>query len=190
MGQGSYLNMRVPEGQPCQGGAGGGGLRVSSPGTTGRCPGPAALCSPAAITAPGPAQKLDPCLQRRDGVLRPEPPARAPTLRPVFCPVLGGRGRPHSTDGPATPAAPSPPAPLEWLLLTPRGSCRPPTCRQPSHPDSLGPSWDPLFQEPTPPSTSSLCSDTCTGIRQESFLRRSLRTPGTAIVSWKVAGAR
>lgn len=190
MGQGSYLNVRVPEGQPCQGGAGGGGLRVSSPGTTGRCPGPAALCSPAAITAPGPAQKLDPCLQRRDGVLRPEPPARAPTLRPVFCPVLGGRGRPHSTDCPATPAAPSPPAPLEWLLLTPRGSCRPPTCRQPSHPDSLGPSWDPLFQEPTPPSTSSLCSDTCTGIRQESFLRRSLRTPGTAIVSWKVAGAR
>ena len=166
MGQESYLNARVPEGQPCRGGHG--GLRVSSPGTTGRCLGPADLCSPVGITAPGLAQTLYPCLQRRHGVLRPEPPGRAPTLRPVFCPVLGGQGAPHSTDCTAAPAAPSPPAPSERLLLTPRGSRRPPTCRQPSHPDSLGPSRDPLFREPTPLSASSLHCDPRTGTRQES----------------------
>lgn len=117
---------------------------------------------------------------------RPGPPLSG------LCSVqFWGGGGPHTAQtAPRPPQPQAPPPPWERLLLTPRGSSRPLTCRQPSQPGSLGPSRDPLFREPTPLSASSLRSDHCTGMRQEPLLRHPLRTPGTWIIFWHIAGAR
>ena len=134
--------------------------------------------------APVPAQMLDPCLQRR-----PKPLASAPTLRPVFCPVLGGWGAPHSKTAPRPPQPRAPPPPWKRLLLTPEAPADPQPAGGPPGQTPSGPPGDPLFREPTPLSASSLRCDPRTGMRQEPLLRRSPRIPGTWIVAWHVTGA-